>query len=345
MTTNRGDRAIQRVLVLTGDPSLPDPTKRDGRYAEDDFEMYRQMRAALESLPGLDLDFLDAHDRLIERLAQDPPDLVVNFCDTGFRNVAAQEMHVPALLEMCGIPYTGCPPASMVLCYDKAIVRGIAHSLGIPVPHETYLAPDDDIDELDGPFPALIKPAQGDGSVGITPDAVVHDPEGASRYLRWFRDELPGRAALVQEYLPGAEYGMALVGNPDSEFVALPPLEVDYAELPAGLPPILAFESKTATDTPYSRVGVRRARLSEDAIETMRVRAALLFERLQCRDYARFDFRTGADGEIKLMEVNPNPAWGSDGKLALMAGFAGKSYPELLAMILDASRTRLATAR
>jgi D-alanine-D-alanine ligase len=65
-----------------------------------------------------------------------------------------------------------------------------------------------------------------------------------------------------------------------------------------------------------------------------------LFERLECRDYARFDFRADSEGTIKLLEVNPNPGWCWDGKLNLMAGFAGIEYGQLLEMILTAARER-----
>ena len=58
-----------------------------------------------------------------------------------------------------------------------------------------------------------------------------------------------------------------------------------------------------------------------------------LFERLECRDYARFDFRADAKGEIKLLEVNPNPGWCWDGKMNLMASFQGMRYSELLGQI------------
>jgi D-alanine-D-alanine ligase len=71
-----------------------------------------------------------------------------------------------------------------------------------------------------------------------------------------------------------------------------------------------------------------------------------LFERLGCRDYARFDFRADAKGEIKLLEVNPNPGWCWDGKMNIMAGFQGMRYSELLAQILLAAVERLGiTAR
>jgi D-alanine-D-alanine ligase len=66
-----------------------------------------------------------------------------------------------------------------------------------------------------------------------------------------------------------------------------------------------------------------------------------LFERLECRDYARFDFRADSAGQIKLLEVNPNPGWCWDGKLNLMAGFAGIRYPQLLEMILNAAKERV----
>ncbi|MCB0333019.1 MAG: hypothetical protein KDD55_05935, partial [Bdellovibrionales bacterium] len=58
------------------------------------------------------------------------------------------------------------------------------------------------------------------------------------------------------------------------------------------------------------------------------------------RDYARFDFRCNSSGEMKLLEVNPNPGWCWDGKLNIMAEWAGWSYAELLKNILTASLRR-----
>ena len=41
------------------------------------------------------------------------------------------------------------------------------------------------------------------------------------------------------------------------------------------------------------------------------------------------------------MEVNPNPAWANDGKLAFMADFAGLSYPDMLAFLLCSAIRRV----
>jgi D-alanine-D-alanine ligase len=321
--------------VITGDHTLPDPTKWDGRYSDDDLALHEEMREALEGLPGYAFDFVAEHEGLFERLRLDPPDFVLNLCDTGYRNAATQELHIPALLEMLGIPYSGTGPAGMVLCYDKAVVGLVAASLGVPVPRESYLPPGRGLGAIEAFYPALIKPVEGDGSVGITPESVVRTPADAKRQLARIRSEFPGRAMLWQEYLPGPEYGLALVGNPETEFTAFPPLEVDYSRIPRELPPILAFESKTGPETRYGGLGVRPADLSGAELAELRRSAELLFGRLQCRDYARFDFRTGADGRIKLLEVNPNPAWSSGGKLALMAAYAQTGYAELLGTILD----------
>jgi D-alanine-D-alanine ligase len=334
----------RRILVLTGDHGLPDLTKPGHRYNEEDLVAHRAMQDALRTLEDLRFEFCNDHSRLLDTLKSATPDLVVNFCDTGYRNVAAQELHVPALLELLGMPYTGAPPGCMALCYDKQAVRLLAEAQGIAVPRERFLEAHAPLELTGVALPALIKPNQADGSLGITKDALVRSEAEARAYIEWARRELPGRALLIQEYLPGAEYGIGLVGNAGDELMALPVLEVDFSGLPAGLSPILSYESKTIPTSPYwSEIRFCEAVLDPAMHDRMVADAKRLFARLGCRDYARFDFRVGSDGTARLMEVNPNPAWGYDGKLALMAGFAGISYAGLLEMILNAALRRLGT--
>ena len=66
-----------------------------------------------------------------------------------------------------------------------------------------------------------------------------------------------------------------------------------------------------------------------------------LFERLECRDYCRFDWRLDANGDPKLLEVNPNPGWCWDGHLAKMSGYAGYNYKDMLQFILKATEERV----
>jgi D-alanine-D-alanine ligase len=335
------------VTVLMGDPRLPDATKANGRYGPEDLEAVARMKAALGRLTAYRFSYLDDHTRVISSLAANPPDFVLNLCDTGFGNVASRELHVPSLLEMLGIRYSGSPPACLAYCYDKALVRAVAAAHGIPVPAEVFV-PGCDAGALPPTlsFPALVKPNTGDGSVGITRDAVVRDAREAQAYLGRLRHELPGADALVQEWLPGAEFALGLVGNPEHGFTVLPLLEVDYAGLDPTLPRILSYESKSVPDSPYwKQVRYRRAGIEAQRVAPLVRAAALLFGRLGCRDYARFDFRCDAGGVARLLEVNPNPAWCWDGKLQMMAGFAGWDEAELFARILEAAQLREAATR
>ena len=109
------------------------------------------------------------------------------------------------------------------------------------------------------------------------------------------------------------------------------------------MPRILGYESKWIPTSAYwNQIRYKEAELDEDVRRQLSDWSSLLFERLACRDYARFDFRADSSGTIKLLEVNPNPGWCWDGKMNIMAGFEGLSYSEMLGMILEAAQQRVA---
>jgi len=330
------------VAVLLGDPSLPDSVKLDGEFNALDFQTVDRLKTALAGLPGYRFTYLDRHADLAERLRRQPPAFVLNLCDEGFGNDALHELHVPALLEMLDIPYSGAGPASLGLCYDKAVVSAVARALEVAVPEETFFAPGDHGATLPSVFPALVKPALGDSSLGITAESVVSDAEGLVARLGALRSELPGAALLVQEFLTGPEYTVGIVGNPHLGHHVLPVLEVDYGQLDEGLPPILSYESKWDAESPYwSQIHYTESKAPPELLNRMVDVSLLLFRRLGCRDYARFDFRADATGQPKLLEVNPNPGWCWDGKLNLMAEMAGWSYADLLRRILESAQERV----
>ncbi len=334
-----------KVVVLQGDPSLPDDVKREGVFAEEDLDTIKRMQDALGSLTEYKFSYWDNHGGLLKFLEEERPDFVLNLCDEGFKNDPFKELHVTAVLEMFGIPYSGAGPRALGLCYDKALVRSVAQSLDIPVPLESFFGADDQMATLPSVFPALVKPNLGDSSQGITKDAVVNNKEEFVTYWEWLRSEFPDRPLLVQEFLSGPEYSVGVVGNVGSGFLVLPVLEVDYSGLDPDLPRILGYESKWAPDSPYwNDIKCKKAVLDDATRRQISDNSLLLFERLGCRDYARFDFRTDTDGCIKLLEANPNPGWCWDGKLNLMADFAGYTYAELLCLIVEAAQLRYGAA-
>src|SRR5262245_6963844 len=331
------------VTVILGDPHLPDPVKRNGRFSDEDFETLERLKTALRELPDYRFRYLDNHASLFSDLRANRPHFVLNFCDEGFNNDAFMEMHVPAMLETLDIPYSGAGPACLGLCYNKSLVRGIAQAIDVPVPAETYFNSDDLAATIPSVFPALIKPNFGDSSIGINKDAVVHTWEDAIICLGRLRQQMPRCPILIQEFLTGPEYSIGIIGNPGLGYRVLPPLEVDYSRLDPEMPPLLPYESKWIPDSPYwSQIGYLEARLDEETRRKLIDYANILFERLGCRDYARFDFRADAEGEIKLLEVNPNPGWCWDGKLNLMAQMAGLRYSDLLKLVIETAQDRVA---
>ncbi len=330
----------KHILVLMGDPSLPDSVKLNSQYNKEDFETIEKLKNALHSLTAYNFSFFNNHKKLIEHLRQARPDFVFNLCDEGFNNEALKELHVPAILEMYNIPYSGAAPACLAMCYNKSIIRSIAASAEIPVPLETYYDYNDQTATLPSIFPALLKPNFGDSSIGITKDAVVNNTEELVSYLEQLKSTI-NSPILIQEFLPGKEYSVSIIGNPGN-YTVLPILEVDYSQLPSDLPQILGYESKWIPDSPYwTNIRYLEANLSSSVERKLVDASILLFERLGCRDYARFDFRADQEDVAKLLEVNPNPGWCWDGKLNIMAGFAGKTYPELLSSIIEAALERL----
>jgi len=339
----------RNIAVVLGDPTKPDPLKPLGIFDEDDFYTIDQLKGALRELEqnrGYAFTYLNNHDTLIQDFLRlkdkGKVDLVLNLCDEGYFNNATMELNMPALLDILRIPYTGAGPACLPYCYDKSLVRGIAKEMEIPVPEAFFIKPEDTIFELPLEFPVIVKPNFGDSSFGITQRSVAFSVEQLMNAISEVREKLGyDKPILVEEFLTGKDLSVGIIGNPPAAYTALPITEEDYSALPQDLPRICAYEAKWIPDSPYWNIKSVPAELPEATRRIIVEWCVKLFERLECRDYSRFDWRLDSGGNPKLLEVNPNPGWCWDGHLAKMAKFAGISYTEMLKMILQAAEQRL----
>ncbi len=341
-------RKEKNVVVIMGDPRKQDIVKPDCTFDEDDFETIARMKRALSEIPGMRFTYMDRHDTLIEDLKKRAGkiDLVLNLCDEGFDNDPKKELHVPALLEQLNIPYTGAGPRSLAFCYDKSLVRGVAREMQVPVAKAVYICPGAPVPELPFPFPAIIKPNAGDSSFGITRKSVVHSQEELEKSVREVRKKLgPDVPLLVEEFLTGKDISVGIIGNLPSSYTVLPITEEDYSEVPESLPRVCGYEAKWDPDSPYWKIRSVPVELPEETRIAVTNDCLALYGRLECRDYARFDWRLDAEGRPRLLEVNPNPGWCWDGHLAKMAALVGMSYSNMLGAILDAAMQRLHTGK
>lgn len=330
------------VAVILGDPTKPDPLKPLHVFDDDDFYTIDQLQDALRNLGGYQFIYLNNHDTLINDLTKLKIDFVFNLCDEGYNNDAGKELHIPSLLEMLGIPYTGSGPQSLVYCYDKSLVRGIAKEMGIPVPEAFFIKPEDSIFELPFGFPVIVKPNFGDSSFGITQRSVASNIEELINAISEIRQKFGyDKPIIVEEFLTGKDLSVGIIGNSPESYKVLPIIEEDYSTLPPELPRICGYEAKWLPDSPYWNIKSIPAQLQEDTEKFIVEHCLKLFERLECRDYCRFDWRLDSEGNPRLLEVNPNPGWCWDGHLAKMAKIAGMSYAEMIEEILKAAEQRL----
>ena len=334
----------RKVVAIFGDPNKPDVLKPSNIFDDDDFYTIDQLKTALNELKEYTFSYLDNHDTLIQDL-QDLKgkfDYVFNLCDEGYFNDARKELHIPALLEILRIPYTGSGPHCLAFCYDKSLVRGIAKELEIPIPEAIYVKPEDKIIDLPLYFPAIVKPNFGDSSFGITQKSVVNNGEELLNAITEIRSKFGyDKPILIEQFLTGKDLSLGIIGNPPDDYLILPIIEEDYSNLPPELPKICGYEAKWLPESPYWNIKSIPAQLPKDIVDIIENCSLKLFERLECRDYVRFDWRLDGRGNPKLLEVNPNPGWCWDGHLAKMSKLANIPYKEMLKKILETVEKRL----
>jgi len=339
----RPGQDLKEVAVVLGDPRKADPLKPSSVFDDDDFYTIDRLKAALNELEGYRFEYLDDHDRLIAELGKRAArtEFVLNLCDEGYNNDPRKELHVPALLEQVGMPYTGAGPQCLAFCYDKSLVRGVAGEMDIPVPVAFFIKPGTSAFELPFDFPVIVKPNFGDSSFGITQRSVAGSVEELVNAISEIRETFGyDKPMLLEQFLTGADLSVGIIGNPPTAYTLLPIIQEDYSCLPPGLPRLCGYEAKWDPDSPYWGIKSVRADLSEETEKSIEEWCLKLFDRLECRDYARFDWRLDAEGRPHLLEVNPNPGWCWDGHLAKMTALADMSYGDMLAAILAAAQER-----
>lgn len=332
----------RNIAVILGDWRLPDPAKPGGKFDEDDFDTVKRLEKALKKLVDYRFSYFDNHKTLAEDLLLQASDidLALNLCDEGFMNDPAKEAHIPVLLETLNIPYTGAGLQCMEKCYNKRITRNIAQSLGISVPQGFVINRNSGIAFPDN-FPVIVKPAFGDGSFGINQKSVSYNKEEFTSSISELR-KIYEKDILVEEFLQGDDLTLGIIGNPqDYSFVGITKEDFSCLDSHQHLPKIAGREAKWHPESPYWKISPVTADLEKKTRKKIISGSQLLFQELECRDYARFDWRLNSEGIPKLLEANPNPGWCYDGHLARAAGLKKINYSNMLDLILKAAEKRL----
>jgi D-alanine-D-alanine ligase len=188
-------------------------------------------------------------------------------------------------------------------------------------------------------WPVIVKPAKQDASVGLDQESVCTDQDQLEQRVTYIL-ETYGGPVLVEEYIRGREFNVALLELPELQY--LPPAEIVFPEEREGYWPILTYEGKWKPGTPdYETTPPKYPADISPALARKFGRIAMrAYRLLGCRDYARVDFRMRDNGKPLILEVNPNPEISEYAGFAGCLGSASLPHPEFIVRLIRQALTR-----
>jgi len=237
--------------------------------------------------------------------------------------------HVPAMLEMAGVPYTGSGPLGHALALDKVVTKILMLHAGVPTP--AFRVMREAGGNADGlRFPLIVKPIHESTSFGLH---LVRGPQELADAVRAVVTKYE-QDALVEEYIDGREVCVGLLGNDPVE--CLPLVELDFGGRD--------LRAMTYDDKYHKRPDEPRktcpAAVGEALAAALRDLALATFRACRCKDYARVDIRIDPAGRPSVLEINSMASLGPGGSFVQAARHAGYSDAALVARILDVAHQR-----
>lgn len=198
------------------------------------------------------------------------------------------------IMDAKGIPYIGPNAATMKALIHKTTTHQILKKAGVAVPYHYQIDRDDPLPELS--YPAFVKPSYESRSVGISDNSVVHSLDELKKQVAYIHDTFE-QPALVEEYLPGQEYTVLMLGSGDNQEFLSGRVEVDQSKF--GKYPILRADLRG--------VGLTKIRPTNHHTEEAVALTRDAMKALNCLDHVRTDMRLDSEGKLKIIEVNGIP--------------------------------------
>ncbi len=201
---------------------------------------------------------------------------------------------VADVLDELHIPYIGPSARTMKNLISKFATHEILAAAGVAVPKHWLIPParPEDVST----FPAFVKPNGESRSVGINEKSVTCNPDELKKQIDFIHREL-GQEAVIEEYLPGEEYTVMVIGNGKEQEIL--PGRVTVPKECYGKYPVLRSDLRG--------VGLTHVSIPDAHIEEAKGLAAAACRALQCSDHIRIDMKVGSDGKLRIMEVNGIP--------------------------------------
>ena len=252
-----------------------------------------------------------------------------------FRDVGALQVNVASYLELIGVPYTGSNPPGILLTRDKALSKKILRYHRIATPRQAVFPRGRPVRMPAAlRFPLIVKSQIEEASLGISQASLVRSEEKLAERAAFIHESV-GTHAIAEEYVPGREITVSVLGN--HRLTVFPPWELFFRNLPEGSVPIATERVKF--DLAYQkRVGVDSGPadpMPEATRERITSIARRVYRAFSLSGYARIDLRLPEQGGPQVIEVNATPDVSEDEDLAFSAASEGVTYPQLVQRILN----------
>lgn len=276
--------------------------------------------------------------KTVKDLFKSSPDIIFNFVESINGN-ANYEPYISGLFELVGFSFTGNSALSLGNCLDKIRTKHILKSSNIATPDFVLAKLKETFSEKSFllRFPVIIKLIKEDASIGISENSVVNDIYSLNKQLK-FMYKTYKQDIIIEEFVKGREFNVSILGDK-----ILPISEITFKNLDKSLPNLVTYEAKWAPESDYYKSTIPNcpAKISSKLEKKLRQLALASYKAMDCRDYARVDFRVDKHSNPYVIEVNPNPDISKDSGFIRSAKKAGISYSKVLKIIVEFAKERI----
>ncbi|MEW6101408.1 MAG: ATP-grasp domain-containing protein [Candidatus Omnitrophota bacterium] len=269
---------------------------------------------------------------LLEKIDNLGVDIVFNISEgIAGRN---RESQVPILLEMAGVPFVGADALTLGVTLDKVMAKKIFIAEKIPTPKFFEIKDSSDLTNTDHcKFPLIVKPRFEGSSKGLTENSRVTNKEELKKQVEYITLAYK-QPALIEEFISGQEFTVAIVGNSPPEVMPVVQIKIDGR---------LRLNDKFYT---FARITSDRleyicpAKVNQELRKKLEDLALRTYNAVECRDFGRVDFRVDNEGNPYVLEINPLPSLSTEDVFMLVAKARGLTYEQIIGKILNSALER-----
>lgn len=297
---------------------------------------------------GHSVTYYPISDNIYEKLKENKNnlDLILNLSE-GISAGADREAQIPMLAEILDIPYTGPQPLSAALILNKSRAKEIWKTNEVKTANWQLFKSSKETLASTLNYPLIVKPNSEGSGIGIKSSSVVKNVQELQSAINHLVNDYHADA-LVEEYLPGREFTVALIGNGD-ELITLPIVEINFDAFPQGAPRVDTYEAKFI----YGVTGQAEmhstefcpALLDSELENKINEISKAAYVAIGCRDFGRVDLRMDDKNNVYVMEINHPPGMMSDPNESSFFTIAGRAagydFTTIIGMIINSAIKRL----